>query len=259
MKKFFLFVFIAFITSNNAFAVLDEKNLGSTLAVLRQELEMNHNDTRRSMIMSKELRENMQSRVMQIMSESNQIALMLYSQKMDYIFDLTYACDKATTLYNDFSTIKMPFDKVLTNMEVEEARYEGLIDNLESMPKEMLTERERMDRDVCLTLCTAMKRSLNDQSQDLREYKRIYETVGQRLKELNDYAIKRYDNIRQSIFINGGETYLTVLSDLGGSYQRAMFGLQEKYSSGNSKVESQWRGPVVIGWFVFLRACCCRA
>lgn len=252
MKKFFLFVFIAFITSNNAFAVLDEKNLGSTLAVLRQELEMNHNDTRRSMIMSKELRENMQSRVMQIMSESNQIALMLYSQKMDYIFDLTYACDKATTLYNDFSTIKMPFDKVLTNMEVEEARYEGLIDNLESMPKEMLTERERMDRDVCLTLCTAMKRSLNDQSQDLREYKRIYETVGQRLKELNDYAIKRYDNIRQSIFINGGETYLTVLSDLGGSYQRAMFGLQEKYSSGNSKVESQWRGPVVIGWFVFM-------
>ena len=89
MKKFFLFVFIAFITSNNAFAVLDEKNLGSTLAVLRQELEMNHNDTRRSMIMSKELRENMQSRVMQIMSESNQIALMLYSQKMDYIFDLS--------------------------------------------------------------------------------------------------------------------------------------------------------------------------
>ena len=89
MKKFFLFVFIAFITSNNAFAVLDEKNLGSTLAVLRQELEMNHNDTQRSMIMSKELRENMQSRVMQIMSESNQIALMLYSQKMDYIFDLT--------------------------------------------------------------------------------------------------------------------------------------------------------------------------
>ena len=43
-----------------------------------------------------------------------------------------------------------------------------------------------------------------------------------------------------------------MLSDLGGSYQRAMFGLQEKYSSGNSKVESQWRGPVVIGWFVFM-------
>ena len=85
MKKFFLFVFIAFITSNNAFAVLDEKNLGSTLAVLRQELEMNHNDTRRSMIMSKELRENMQSRVMQIMSESNQIARATRQQRFTTI------------------------------------------------------------------------------------------------------------------------------------------------------------------------------
>lgn len=252
MKKVFFSLLLVMFVAVDVSAVLNEKNLASTLAVLRQELEMYQNDNRRSLVMSKALREKMQTRVIQIMSESDQIALMLYSQKMDYIFDLTYACDKATKLYDDFNTMKMPFDKVLTQMEVEEARYDGLIDNLENMSKDMLTERERMDRDVCLTLCTAMKRTLRDQSSDLREYKHIYETLGNRLKTLNDYAIKRYDNIRQSIFINGGETYFNVLSDLRGAYQQAMFSISEKYSSTGSKVQSQWRGPVVIGWFVFM-------
>lgn len=252
MKKLFFSLLLVMFVAVDVSAVLNEKNLASTLAVLRQELEMYQNDNRRSLVMSKALREKMQTRVIQIMSESDQIALMLYSQKMDYIFDLTYACDKATKLYDDFNTMKMPFDKVLTQMEVEEARYDGLIDNLENMSKDMLTERERMDRDVCLTLCTAMKRTLRDQSSDLREYKHIYETLGNRLKTLNDYAIKRYNNIRQSIFINGGETYFNVLSDLRGAYQQAMFSMSEKYSSTGSKVQSQWRGPVVIGWFVFM-------
>lgn len=157
MKKLFFSLLLVMFVAVDVSAVLNEKNLASTLAVLRQELEMYQNDNRRSLVMSKALREKMQTRVIQIMSESDQIALMLYSQKMDYIFDLTYACDKATKLYDDFNTMKMPFDKVLTQMEVEEARYDGLIDNLENMSKDMLTERERMDRDVCLTLCTAMK------------------------------------------------------------------------------------------------------
>ena len=77
---------------------------------------------------------------MEIMNESNQIALMLYSQKIDYIFDLTYACNKATDLYDDFNNVKLPFDKVLTKMDVEQARYEGLIDNLKHMPKEILNK-----------------------------------------------------------------------------------------------------------------------
>lgn len=252
MKKLIFLLLFVLCASLQARAVLDEENLGSTLAVLRQELEMAHNDANRSLMLAKEQRKHIKERVMQIVSQSNRIALMLYSQKMDYIFDLTYACDKATTLYNDFSTMKMPFDKVLATSDVEEARYDGLIDNLKSMSTDMLTARERADRDVCLTLCMAMKRSLNEQSQDLREYKHIYETVGQRLKSLNDYAIKRYDNIRQSIFVNGGETYVNVLSDLGGAVRRAVFSLHEKYSSSDSAVRSQWRGPVVVGWFVFM-------
>lgn len=252
MKKFLFAVIAALSLPSGVRAVLDEKNLESTLAVLRQELETGRGVAREAFLTTQEQREAMQANIMKIMKESNQIALVLYSQKMDYIFDLTYACDKATKLYNDFSTLKMPFDKILTTMEVEEARYDGLIGNLRNMPVGMLTERERADRDVCLTICTARKRSLNDNSQVLREYKQVYEVQGKRLKELNDYAIKRYDNIRQSIFVNGGVTYLNVLADLGGAGRRVQSAFHEKYSSQGSRIASQWRGPVVAGWFVFM-------
>lgn len=254
MRKriFFLFALLFLILSTPASGVLNEKNLGQTLAVLREELEMYQHDSRRNQMMGQVVRERVHRRLMDIMNESNQIALMLYSQKIDYIFDLTYACNKATDLYDDFNTMRLPFDKVLTKMEVEEARYNGLIDNLTHMPKEILNQQERTDRDVCLTLCVAMKRSLQNQSEELKEYREIYQKVSERLKKLNDYAIKRYNNIRQSIFVNGDETYFGVLSNMSTSIMKAQYSMHEKYSASKAKTSSQWRGPVVIGWFIFM-------
>ncbi len=250
-KAIFLFFAMLFLAIP-ASAVLNEKNLGQTLAVLREELEMYQRDSHRNLAMGQTIRERMHRHIMDIMNESNQIALMLYSQKIDYIFDLTYACNKATDLYDDFNTMKLPFDKVLTKMNVEEARYDGLIDNLRHMPKDILNKQGQMDRDVCLTLCVAMKRSLQNQAGELKEYQNVYGKVEKRLKSLNDYAIKRYNNIRQSIFVNGDETYFDVLSNMGASVAMAKYSLHEKYSSENARTASQWRGPVVAGWFVFM-------
>ena len=202
MRKTIFLIFAVLFLAIPASAVLNEKNLGQTLAVLREELEMYQRDSRRSIVMGQAIRERIHKHLMEIMNESNQIALMLYSQKIDYIFDLTYACNKATDLYDDFNNVKLPFDKVLTKMDVEQARYEGLIDNLEHMPKEILNKQEQMDRDVCLTLCVAMKRTLENQGGELRGYQDIYGKVEKRLKSLNDYAIKRYNNIRQCLFVD---------------------------------------------------------
>jgi potassium-dependent mechanosensitive channel len=252
MRKTIFLLFALLFLSMPVMAVLNEKNLGQTLAVLREELEMYQRDNVKSLAMGQAIRSRVHSRLLNIVNESNQIALMLYSQKMDYIFDLTYACNKATELYDDFNTMRLPFDKVLTKMEVEEARYDGLIDNLKNMPKEFLTEKELTDRDVCLTLCVAMKHTLQNQTVELKEYQNIYQKVSSRLKKLNDYAIKRYNNIRQSIFVNGDETYIDVLANLPSAVQRAKYSIHEKYSSTDSHTSSQWRGPVVVGWFFFM-------
>ena len=58
---------------------------------------------------SKEMNKRILTNLFSTMSRSNQNALMLYSQKPDYVFDLTYACHEATDQYQDFKKATLPF------------------------------------------------------------------------------------------------------------------------------------------------------
>lgn len=100
-------------------AVLKEKNLPSTLAVLRAELQSTYNEQQQN-IARFNISTNAQHRSMvQMMQKSDQIGLMLYSQKQDFTFDMTYACHEATSLYREFSTRRMPYTKILSRIDME--------------------------------------------------------------------------------------------------------------------------------------------
>lgn len=79
-------------------AVLKEKDLANTLTILRTELTSYYHE----LTAQKDRRQEMENRIgkqlRSVMLQSNQNALMLYSQQQDYIFDLTYACHEATEL-----------------------------------------------------------------------------------------------------------------------------------------------------------------
>ncbi len=105
-------------------AVLKEKDLNSSLAVLRHELTTYH--------------------------RSAQNSLMLYSQKNDYVFDLTYACHEATEQYQDFKQQIMPFKDFVNRSNSDIARYDSLIDMLSKMPTMVLSPQAKVDRNVCL-------------------------------------------------------------------------------------------------------------
>ena len=72
-----------------------------------------------------------------IMKRSNQNYLMLYSQKQDYVFDLTYACHEATELYQEFQRQQLPFKSFMNKTNGEIARYDSLINSLQAMPTNM--------------------------------------------------------------------------------------------------------------------------
>lgn len=83
-------------------AVLKEKDLTQTLSILRNELEKAHNDLGKDQKRLTEASDNIRKQIVETMSRANQNALMLYSQKQDFVFDLTYACHEATDQYNKF-------------------------------------------------------------------------------------------------------------------------------------------------------------
>ena len=66
----------------------------------------------------------MRERLFETMRRANQDALMLYSQKQDYVFDLTYACHEATKLYQEFRSQVMPFRQWARRSDNEVARYD---------------------------------------------------------------------------------------------------------------------------------------
>ena len=90
-------------------AVLKEKDLGNSLAVLRHELTTYHREQQDRMINAKMRSERVMSTLRDIMQRSSQNSLMLYSQKTDYVFDLTYACHEATKQYQEFQKSIAPF------------------------------------------------------------------------------------------------------------------------------------------------------
>ena len=84
-------------------AVLKEKNLVSTLSVLRAELETSFNEQQQNMARYAQYNRQQHKQMIQLMQRSDQVALMLYSQKQDFTFDMTYACHEATEMYREFN------------------------------------------------------------------------------------------------------------------------------------------------------------
>ena len=88
MKKAFLFILLALLTTLQGHAVLKEKDLPQTLQILRTELTNYHREMSAMIQTNRQQNEQVRNQLMDIMKSSNQNSLMLYSQKQDYVFDL---------------------------------------------------------------------------------------------------------------------------------------------------------------------------
>ena len=115
-------------------AVLRERDLARTLGVLRAELEQNYPEKKAYVARLEAQNRSQHKALVGYMQRSEQIALMLYSQKDDHTFDLSYACRQATDLYRLLNDNLLPFDQVQAQLTTETQRYAQLIRSLEELP-----------------------------------------------------------------------------------------------------------------------------
>ena len=134
MKKKLIALGLALCVIVPAFAVLNEKDLAQTLSVLRYELRSAYQamEERASRMMGRGNRQHTQ--LVQMMQRSNELSLMLYSQKQDYTFDMTYALNEVSRQYEEFSSRKLPFDDMITRLDIDIDRYDRLIHTLKRLP-----------------------------------------------------------------------------------------------------------------------------
>ncbi len=234
-------------------AVLKEADLNNTLSILRVELTNYYNELQNRQLGNKQLRQEVISNLINISRKSNQNALMLYSQKPAYVFDLTYACNEATNLYRDYHRTILPFRTIIEQTDVEVARYDSLVHSLNKMSVRNLSERAAIDRNVCLTLSVSILRTLQENKESMTEYINIYKLTEERLTALHDYANVRYNEIQNNIFVNGGENYFSILRTFGRHLSQTKETVVEKYEP-YKKVNSQWDSRVMGALFLFILA-----
>ncbi len=252
MKKILLLLAL-FLGTLQAHAVLKEKDLPQTLQILRSELTSYYRELNQMLEMNKKQSEAVRSQLISTMQLSNQNSLMLYSQKQEYVFDLTYACHEATEQYHDFQKQKIPFKTFLEKADVEIARYDSLIISLKKMSPTILDEKAKTDRTVCLTLACSIRNSLDENRKTLKDFINIYNITEERLSYLNDYAQKRYNDIQTSIFKNGGDNYFTILKNWNRQWQLTSRTVSKKYKpNAFSQWDSRWIFGLLITIIIYL-------
>ena len=232
-------------------AVLKEKNIENTLSLLRLELTNYRTELERQSGLMKAQQEQVMMNMISVMNRSRQNSLMLYSQKNGFIFDLTYACHEATEQYQEFQKNVKPFRQYLNTADVEISRYDSLINELGTMGKYGLSEKAKVDRNVCITLAINIRHTLNDNRVQMRDYIKIYNQTEERLKYLNTYANTRYKDIQQSIFSNRGDNYVNILKNIGHNVVEASETVSEKYKP-QKKVKSDWDSRIMLGLLIIL-------
>ena len=226
-------------------AVLKEANLDTTLYMLRTELTNYHIDLEKQNQAAKAQQLAVIQELISIVKQADQNSIMLYSQRNGYIFDMTYACHEATEQFKKFKSKAVPFRQMIKKNNVEVARFDSLINYLYGMNTMFLSEEAQVNRNVDLTLAVNIRRQLVEKQKQLQAYVQAYDRTDRKLQALNNYANRRYEDIQNSIFNNGGDNYLRILRNISMNYKEAKTSVTEKYKPVPGMM-SQWDVRIIF-------------
>ncbi|MGN0201452.1 MAG: mechanosensitive ion channel family protein [Candidatus Cryptobacteroides sp.] len=306
---------VALLTAAPTGAVFNERDLAQTLKVLRYELCKVHSEmeSRQSAFVA---RDDVQHKeLVRLIQDCNELSLMLYSQKQDFTFDLTYALQQVTDQYHIFNENRLPYDNIISFFDVEIVRYGKLVNALKVLPPEIekypdslgahildslalsldleyeysgavepeagarkipnllnLLEKQSeethgifvldslacIDRDSCIYYASGLLDMYTELRCHMIEDNEYYETTNRRLKEAYEYAQERYRLVQKKIFIEGQNSYWTLLKNLPASVKQAASDFEDKYSNSFMEdVRSEWRGPKVLAFSLSMLAFLC--
>ena len=120
-----------------ALAVFSGMDLNATLANLRWELSHDYQQIAETQEDLKTYYEGQHQKMVEYAKKCNDFSLMLYSQKQDYTFDISYALERVTQEYEDFNKNRRPYDRIVKKLDIEINRYARLVESLRRLPPEL--------------------------------------------------------------------------------------------------------------------------
>jgi len=253
MKKnaIIIMVLMATLGCLPAGAVLKESTMRQTLGVLCEELSNTHKEQQQNLKRFQSRNSGFQRSIGRDLELCNNIELMLFSQKDQNVFDVAYACNQATELYSRLSRTRS-FKEFEDQQDEQIEQYGKLINALEHISPHLLKDKNmQVTRDSCIYLARVIQSDIVANRESMKDNHEQRQVVTEKAKTLNDYALQVYERIRKSIFVNGDQSYLRVLSQLPRYISDSKQEMAEKYTPAR-KARSEWRGPLVGFLFIFM-------
>ena len=136
-KKFLTIAFAVFVFAIPVLSIVNGQPLTDVLRDLRSELKMVlEQNGEEQQLFDKEY-ELQHQRMVDVLTSSNELSILLYTQEQEMTFDLAYALQKVTNAYKDFSKDRKPYDRIVNELNIEIDRYARLIEALRRLPPVM--------------------------------------------------------------------------------------------------------------------------
>lgn len=137
---------------------------------------------------------------------------------------------------------------------MEEENKEIPDDEEETLEPLFLTRAQRRDRDACILFADTIRGNMQRFLENLEAENTYYQSVREKVLELEEYAQSRYRLLQENIFRNGGANYFSVLASLPMQMMMAKSTIDMKYKpfEGHERLYSEWRGATVLFISIFL-------
>ena len=136
-KKSLAIVFAALVFSIPLLSVVNGQPITSVLKDLRSELKITFEQSADDQEQFNKDYELQHQRMMEVLTKSNELSILLYTQEQEMTFDLAYALSKVSDAYKDFNKDRRPYDHIVREESIEIDRYARLIEALRRLPPVM--------------------------------------------------------------------------------------------------------------------------
>ena len=138
MKKKLLTLTLALcVCSIPLWAIVSGRSLTNTLKELCTELQTAYQQRTEAQQRFNDDYERQHQRMIDVVTESNELSILLYTQEQEMTFDLAYALKKVTADYKVFSMNRRPYDHIVNSLNYEIDRNARLIEALRRLPPMM--------------------------------------------------------------------------------------------------------------------------
>ena len=123
------------------FCIVSGRPVTEVLKDLSSELKLTYEKSTEEQLLFDQDYELQHQRMVEVLTASNELSLLLYTQQQEMTFDLAYALKKVSAAYEDFSNNRRPYDRIVNEQNIEIDRYARLIEALRRLPP-VMTEIE---------------------------------------------------------------------------------------------------------------------